>query len=271
MLSIGRLAAYVGVTPRAIRHYHALGLLPEPERTASGYRSYRAEDVIDLHRIKVLTDAGVPLARVRVLMDADPSVLRAAVAELDADLTTRIEELHRTRRSLAGLVRDEPFLPPEVAAMHARMRDLGVADRTLDLERDAWILVHTLYPDQLLPWVRSQDAMLDDPEYLDLYLLTEKAYDWAPDDPRIEEAARRTVAWALQIVQAQTANPVNWGHDHTAQRLITDFRRHTSPGWRRLMDRVEQLAGEAGLDGTPDTPGTESGSPRNPLGMEDGP
>ena len=60
MLTIGQLADYVGVTRRAIRHYHALGLLPEPERTASGYRSYDAQDVVELHRIKVLTDAGVP-------------------------------------------------------------------------------------------------------------------------------------------------------------------------------------------------------------------
>ena len=39
MLTIGQLAAYVGVTVRAVRHYHQVGLLPEPERDASGYRS----------------------------------------------------------------------------------------------------------------------------------------------------------------------------------------------------------------------------------------
>ena len=32
MLSIGQLASYAGVTVRAVRHYHAKGLLPEPER-----------------------------------------------------------------------------------------------------------------------------------------------------------------------------------------------------------------------------------------------
>ena len=31
-LTIGQLAAHVGVTVRAIRHYHARGLLPEPPR-----------------------------------------------------------------------------------------------------------------------------------------------------------------------------------------------------------------------------------------------
>ena len=30
MLTIGQLAAYAGVTVRAVRHYHQIGLLPEP-------------------------------------------------------------------------------------------------------------------------------------------------------------------------------------------------------------------------------------------------
>src|SRR5438876_421698 len=32
MLTIGQLAAYAGVTVRAVRHYHQIGLLPEPQR-----------------------------------------------------------------------------------------------------------------------------------------------------------------------------------------------------------------------------------------------
>jgi hypothetical protein len=35
MLTIGQLAAYAGVTVRAVRRYHQTGLLPEPERDAS--------------------------------------------------------------------------------------------------------------------------------------------------------------------------------------------------------------------------------------------
>ena len=34
MLTIGQLAAYAGVTVRAVRHYHAKGLLPEPHATS---------------------------------------------------------------------------------------------------------------------------------------------------------------------------------------------------------------------------------------------
>src|SRR5499427_7821775 len=52
MLTIGQLADYVGVTVRAVRHYHQRGLLPEPERDASGYCRYDADAVISLIRIK---------------------------------------------------------------------------------------------------------------------------------------------------------------------------------------------------------------------------
>ncbi|NEB06570.1 MerR family transcriptional regulator, partial [Streptomyces sp. SID13726] len=59
MLTIGQVAAHLGVTVRAVRHYHQKGLLPEPERDASGYRRYGADAVVSLVRIKTLSDAGV--------------------------------------------------------------------------------------------------------------------------------------------------------------------------------------------------------------------
>ena len=71
MLTIGQLAEHVGVTVKAVRHYHRLGLLPEPVRDEAGYRRYDAPAVIDLTRIKVLRDAGIPLREI-------PAVLRAA-------------------------------------------------------------------------------------------------------------------------------------------------------------------------------------------------
>ena len=250
MLSIGRLAEYVGVTPRAIRHYHALGLLPEPERTASGYRSYGGQDVVDLQRIKVLTDAGVPLARVRELMDAGPSALTEAVAELDAELSARIAKLRQTRRSLAALAKGgEPFLAPELAAMHAQMRAMGVSERTLAADRDGWILVQVLYPDLVAVWVSAQSAMLDDPEYRELYLLTDQAIDWPPEDPRIEDLAQRTTAWVTRVWAAHPAAEYQeWEVDPTAYHLVVNYRHGASPGWQRLMTRVDELVLASGVD-----------------------
>ena len=47
-LTISQLASYAGVTVRAVRHYHAKGLLPEPDRDHSGYRRYDAAAVVEL-------------------------------------------------------------------------------------------------------------------------------------------------------------------------------------------------------------------------------
>jgi len=132
--------------------------------------------------------------------------------------------------------------------MHDRLRRLGVSPRTLTMERDAWILVQVLYPDAVLPWLRSQAAMLDDPAYRDLYLLTDQAFDWPPDDPRIEEVAQRTLAWVSKVyAKAPPYDASDYGTDATAYSLVVNYRREASPGWRRLMERVEELVTEAGL------------------------
>jgi len=59
MLTISELASYAGVTVRAVRHYHAKGLLAEPERDHSGYRRYGAAAV----RAKVLPLQRRPVQR----------------------------------------------------------------------------------------------------------------------------------------------------------------------------------------------------------------
>ncbi|MEV1178885.1 MerR family transcriptional regulator, partial [Nonomuraea sp. NPDC049784] len=92
MLTIGELASYAGVTVRAVRHYHAKGLLPEPERDHSGYRRYGAGAVVELIKIRTLAEAGVPLARVRELLQADEEEFAAAVADIDRRLRAEIRE-----------------------------------------------------------------------------------------------------------------------------------------------------------------------------------
>ncbi|ROR55311.1 MerR-like DNA binding protein [Luteococcus japonicus] len=63
MLTISEVAQYAGVSVRAVRHYHQLGLLPEPVRDELGHRRYDAAALVMLRRISTLADAGVPLRR----------------------------------------------------------------------------------------------------------------------------------------------------------------------------------------------------------------
>ena len=123
MLTIGQLADYVGVTVRAIRHYHQRGLLPEPERDASGYRRYGADAVVDLIRIKTLAAAGVPLARIKTLLSAGPEQFAQAVAQIDRALAARIRDLQQQRHRVAELAAgDRLFLPPEAVGLLSRLQ-----------------------------------------------------------------------------------------------------------------------------------------------------
>jgi DNA-binding transcriptional MerR regulator len=49
-MRIGELAGLVGISTRAIRHYHHVGLLAEPARTTNGYREYSLRDAVELAR-----------------------------------------------------------------------------------------------------------------------------------------------------------------------------------------------------------------------------
>ena len=164
MLTIGRLAAYAGVTIRAVRHYHQIGLLPEPERDASGYRSYTAQAVVQLIRIRTLAEAGVPLARVQELLSADEVGFSDAVADIDRRLRGEIRQLQEHRRRIAKLAAgDSLALPASVTAYLDRVRSLGAPELMVEMERDAWILIAAQVPDRIDEFMVDKEAQLDDP------------------------------------------------------------------------------------------------------------
>ena len=195
MLTIGQLASYANVTVRAVRHYHAIGLLPEPARDHSGYRRYDALRVVDLIKIRTLADAGVPLARVRELLTATEKEFAAAVADIDRRLRAEITERKRHRQRVAQLAAgDSLALPPEAVAYLNRMRQLGLPARFIDGERDAWILVAAELPEQMPLYMTLKQQQLDDPPSLELYRELAEAIDFEADDPRLRAMRDRLLA-----------------------------------------------------------------------------
>ena len=90
------------------------GLLAEPERDASGYRRYDGQAVIELIRIKTLAEAGVPLARIRDLLGADPGEFTGRrSAQIDEALKQKIRELTQHRRKIAELAGGERLFLPD--------------------------------------------------------------------------------------------------------------------------------------------------------------
>ncbi|MDF5757899.1 MerR family transcriptional regulator [Spongiactinospora sp. TRM90649] len=196
MITIGRLAAYAGVTIKAVRHYHRLGLLEEPPRDASGYRRYDAGHAVRLIEIRTLAEAGVPLARVKAMLAADPEGFAAAVAEIDRALARRVEELLRVRERVAALgAGDRLFVSADVAGYLERLSEIGVSDRAVRMERDVWILLQSVSPVEAAVWIEDKLDAIEDPEFRAIYLGYDAAFDWSPDDPRLPELAERARRW----------------------------------------------------------------------------
>jgi DNA-binding transcriptional MerR regulator len=195
MLTISQLAAYAGVTVRAVRHYHSKGLLPEPARDHSGYRRYDAAAVVELIRIRTLAEAGVPLSRVQELLTGDEQEFAAAIEDIDRRLRAEIHERQRHRDRVTQLAAgDRLALPPEAVDYLDRLRELNVPERAIEMERDAWILVAAQIPEQMPALMALKRSQIEDPAVTAMYLDLTEAADWDADDPRLPAVADRLVA-----------------------------------------------------------------------------
>ncbi|MBL7498938.1 MerR family transcriptional regulator [Frankia sp. CNm7] len=239
MLTISQLASYAGVTVRAVRHYHAKGLLPEPERDHSGYRRYDARAVVELIKIRTLADAGVPLARVHELLAASEEEFTAAVADIDRRLRAEIRERQRHRERIAQLAAgDSLALPPEAVAYLDRLRGIGLPEPMIEGERDSWILVAAQLPEHMPLYMKVKQQQLDDPATVELYRDLAAAIDWAADDPRVAAVSDRLVA----LIEADAAEWEN--HDEAMPdelaRLLDSVFLDSMPIARRLLELLEE-------------------------------
>lgn len=242
MLTISQLASYAGVTVRTVRHYHHIGLLAEPERDRSGYRSYGTAAVVRLIRIRVLADAGVPLARVQELLDADPEDFARAVEEIDDALSADIRRLQRNRERIARLAAgDHLALPRIVLDYLERLRGLGVGEAYIRLERDAWIMLAAQDPFSIDAVIDEKNRQLDEnPDMMRLYRLLGSAPEWPPDDPRVVELA--DLVEHLRIRAIQNGELEIGGTDQTdpLMALLDAAMTESAPVARRLLAILEQ-------------------------------
>jgi DNA-binding transcriptional MerR regulator len=134
-MRIGELAGLVGISTRAIRHYHRVGLLAEPARTANGYREYSLRDAVELARVRRLTELGLSLDEVGDTLAGDAGRdLVEILRELDADLARQEADLRRRRARLAQLLRQAEAggKPSEQAPVSPGRRAIQFPDGDLE-------------------------------------------------------------------------------------------------------------------------------------------
>lgn len=257
MLTISQLAVYAGVTVRAVRHYHQVGLLPEPERDHSGYRTYDAAAVVRLIRIRTLAEAGVPLARVQELLDATPEEFAEGVAKVDAQLRAEVRRLQHNRARIARLAAgDSLALPASVVAYLDELRRHGVSERYLELERDAWIMVAARVPHLIDQWIARKRDELADPDMVWLYRRLGEALDWEVDDPRVVEIADHLERIMRRALDEAPRQELPDEFDDSFVDLMDRAMLQTSP----LAERIIEILTERGWRGwtrierVPDSP-----------------
>ena len=244
-LTIGQLADYAGVTIKAVRHYHARGLMEEPPRDSSGYRRYSADHAIQLIKIKTLAEAGVPLMRIKELLAADTEQFAAALTEIDRKLQDRLADLLRTRERIGRLSGgNRLFVSAEVADFLDGLHELGVSERTVRIERDMWILLQSVSPNEAAVWIADKRDAMGDAEFRAIYLEYDAAFDWSPTDQRLDALAARTGRW-IKNRRAGLARGEWPVPDLAIVELLASSVGETSPAWDRLAEIARELrAGE---------------------------
>jgi DNA-binding transcriptional MerR regulator len=140
LMSIGRFARLTGLTVKALRHYDELGLLrPAEVDAATGYRSYRAEQVRRAETIRLLRRLELPLDDVATLLAADdPELVRRVLVDHQRRTAIRSAELKGVLQGLQPLIDGkEPVMDTNAAALDVEtQRRLGV-----DLFNKTWTLM----------------------------------------------------------------------------------------------------------------------------------
>lgn len=114
---IGQLAADTGLTPKTIRYYETLGLLPPPTRTESGYRLYTPETGELLRFIKKAKMLGFTLTEIREIIalrhrgDLPCPHVHALLGERVKTLSRQIQDLSLLRDELKRLAKKSAATP----------------------------------------------------------------------------------------------------------------------------------------------------------------
>jgi MerR family Zn(II)-responsive transcriptional regulator of zntA len=104
-LKIGALAAELNLNPKTIRYYEQIGLLPDPERTAAGYRLYGREDQERLEFILKAKCIGLTLGEIREVLSLRSEGQRPCQRVLSV-VDEKVRAIDEQLRTLSDL-RDE--------------------------------------------------------------------------------------------------------------------------------------------------------------------
>ncbi len=151
--TIGEVATLLGITPKTIKHYHEIGLLPVPTRDANHYRRYDLVLIMQLQQILRLKAFGLSLQQIEILVKSEePNDLLPIV--LDQHANAIRDEIAHLQQQLAltedflsskdGLFQVHPAAQPRTSALMILSETIkpystSVADILVEIERDVML------------------------------------------------------------------------------------------------------------------------------------
>jgi DNA-binding transcriptional MerR regulator len=245
MLTIGEIARLAGTSVRAVRHYHAIGLLPEPERDRSGYRRYRTADLVRLLRVRRLRELGLALDRIAALLAGPETELHEELDALDAELAAQAERIAEQRARLAQLrANPRPDLPERLGELFAEAAADGLPPRALAHEQEAVLLQLALHPERadaiVAEWERIYARLRTRPDQREIAARFDALADADADDPAVEDLARRL---AEAFAPDDLVTPFDGPVPRLTELVFRDWGEALPPAQRRLVERLAELVG----------------------------
>lgn len=245
--STRELAELAGTTVNTVRHYHHLGLLPEPERRYNGYKQYEVSHLVALLRIRRLVDLGVPLAQIADL-GGTPAESQA-LHEVDAELARSIERLQRARDGIAAVIRERA--PADIPEGFE-----SVASRMSEADRSMVHLYSRVYDDEALADLRSTVETSDAAIEAEIESLPADA-----DPDTVQRLAERLApTLARNLLEhpwlADPASRLSAGGAPARDALIESVKALYNPAQLQVFMRASTLARELAdeMRSTPDEP-----------------
>ncbi|GAF49455.1 MerR family transcriptional regulator [Rhodococcus wratislaviensis] len=237
------LAELAGVTVRTLRHYHQIGLLEEPERTANGYRDYTVKHLATVLRIVSFTSLGIPLSEVQRVLD-DTTAATELLDRIDQQTAAEIKRLKTRRRTIAELKAGgaAPDLPaaliPYSGMLRSRANSTPERER---YEREQIALVTHFSQDKGMSWLVTTLEKLTRTGARHKDLIDQ--FEGLPPDASAEQ--QPLIDEMVELLQA--AIPLNdipvLGTEATT--LLLDHQdKHYNPSQRHVWARVLRALGE---------------------------
>ncbi len=131
-LFIGELARKSGLNSKTIRYYETVGLLPEPDRTPSGYRYYPDKVVDKLKFIKKAQRLGFTLQEIKEILllkeeGTKPCLhVKSMVQKKIRDLEEIIKESKALCENLHTLLKSKPLPKKGMICPHIEAAEVRV-------------------------------------------------------------------------------------------------------------------------------------------------